>query len=131
MSSHFSTIGLSVDSAECLAALARRVAVESRTETIRARGGRYLRWAGDSGEELWVQADKTGGLVGANPHFSCKFVVHVRPSPLRERLAHGVDYTAIRPGARFTIHEGDRTVGFGTVVARHLNTPVPTNLAGC
>ncbi len=76
MPSHFSAIGFEVQSVEDLVALAKQVAPQAQVVPVKA--GRYLRWVGASGEELWLQADKTGAVIGMNPHFGGKSSVRVR-----------------------------------------------------
>jgi hypothetical protein len=75
MPSHFSTIGFEVQSNDQFVALARQVA--GTGETIAGKGGQYLRWSGGGGEELWLQVDGDGDLVGMNPHFSGRSSVRV------------------------------------------------------
>lgn len=67
MPSHFSTIGFDVQTQEGFVALARQVAEQA--QAIPAKPGQYLRWTGGSGEELWLQIDADGDLIGMNPHF--------------------------------------------------------------
>ncbi len=55
MPSHFSTIGLPVNDEDDFPALAHRVADSS--EAIDVGDGRYLRWASESGAEIWLQLD--------------------------------------------------------------------------
>ncbi len=76
MPSHFSTIGFEVQNQEGLIALVKQVAPQA--QAVPAKAGRYLRWVGTSGEELWLQEDKTGALIGINPHFRGKSSVRVR-----------------------------------------------------
>lgn len=68
MPSHFSTIGLPIDSQEEFLELANRLAAQC--EPIVVKSGRYLRWSSPSGAEAWLQVDRRGELVGMNPHFS-------------------------------------------------------------
>ena len=75
MPNHFATIGLPVETPADLSPLARRIVKSSRIfETDR---GDYLRWASDSGAEVWLQADIDKRLNGVHPHFSGKSVVRV------------------------------------------------------
>ncbi|QDU93643.1 hypothetical protein [Lignipirellula cremea] len=68
MTSHFSAIGLPVESEEDFLALANRVAEDS--EQIDVPGGSYLRWSSDSGAEIWLQLDGAEDLIGMTPHFA-------------------------------------------------------------
>jgi len=86
MASHFSSIGFSVGTPEAFVQLARQVS--SQATAVVVRGGRYLRWAGASGEELWLQLDSGDDLIGMNPHFS---------GPARVRV--GILERISRPGA--------------------------------
>jgi hypothetical protein len=75
MPSHFSTIGFEVGSNDQFVALARQIA--GMGQPVPGRGGQYLRWSGSGGEELWLQVDGDGDLVGMNPHFSGKSSLRV------------------------------------------------------
>ncbi len=75
MPSHFSIIGFALESQEQLVTLARRVCAVA--EPIRCGERRYLRWRGGSGEELWIQVNEDGALIGMNPHFSGKSALRV------------------------------------------------------
>lgn len=75
LASHLSALGFDVRTPEELVALARRVA--DRTEEHRVAAGRYLRWQGGGGEELWLQMSAAGALVGMHPHFGGKARVRV------------------------------------------------------
>ena len=68
MPSHFSTIGFTIESQEELVALAERAVVVA--EPVLTTSGRYLRYRSGGGEELWIQEDAGGGLIGINPHFT-------------------------------------------------------------
>lgn len=46
-------------------------------EAVRGVTGRYLRFRGGGGEELWLQEDADGALIGINPHFSGRGAVRV------------------------------------------------------
>lgn len=76
MVSHFSSIGFDVTSEEELISLAERVA--GWAQIIEVKPGRYLRWAPGTGEQLWLQLDRQGRLVGVHPHFAGKSSVRVR-----------------------------------------------------
>lgn len=67
MPSQFSAIGFRVSSGDSLASLASRVA--ERADTIEAGAGQYLRWAPESGEQLWLQLKHNGDAMGMTPHF--------------------------------------------------------------
>jgi hypothetical protein len=75
MPNHFSTIGFAVDSGDDVETLLQQVA--PLAHRIPAKGRTYLRWAGHCGEELWIQLDRAGQVLGANPHFSGKSMVRV------------------------------------------------------
>jgi hypothetical protein len=75
MPSHFSTIGFSVESQDDFVELAQQVV--GQAQAIPAKGGEYLRWKGGGGEELWLQVDRAGDLIGMNPHFTGKSSVRV------------------------------------------------------
>ncbi|MFO0593314.1 MAG: hypothetical protein U0441_37580 [Polyangiaceae bacterium] len=68
MPSHFSTIGFAIESQEELVALAEKALAV--VEPVQTTAGRYLRYRCGGGEELWIQEDEEGGLIGINPHFS-------------------------------------------------------------
>ncbi len=67
MPSHLSSIGFRVESEDDFGAIAERAA--ELAEPIKTKAGSYLRWRGASGAELWLQVDRSGDLVGMNPHF--------------------------------------------------------------
>jgi hypothetical protein len=86
MSSHLSSIGFPVASHEELVALARRITDDAvRVSTPR---GDYVRYRGEGGEELWLQLDHDGDLVGLTPHFAGKSRVRVA---LTDRLSRRSD----------------------------------------
>jgi hypothetical protein len=68
MPSHFSTIGLPLQSEEEFVTLANELAAESVRFDV--PGGYYLCWSSASGAELWIQVDAEDALIGMNPHFS-------------------------------------------------------------
>jgi hypothetical protein len=68
MPSHLSTLGFDVHTHEDFVSLAKQVADDA--EEIAAEGGRYLRWRGSAGQELWLQVGAEGSLVGMVPHFA-------------------------------------------------------------
>jgi hypothetical protein len=70
MPSHFSTVGFAVKTPEEFKALAERVL--GQAEAVAAERGEYRLWAGSGGEELWVQLDEKGDIIGMSPHFSGK-----------------------------------------------------------
>jgi hypothetical protein len=76
MPSHLSTIGFQVASEEELGQLAVRISRQATA--MNTRDGRYLHWAGRSGEELWLQLDKSKELIGMNPHYAGKSRIKVR-----------------------------------------------------
>lgn len=75
MQSHFSTIGLPIDSVDDYVALAEYAA--DRADDIDAIGGRYLQWSSNTGAELWLQVDRDDEILAMNPHFSGKSRVRV------------------------------------------------------
>jgi hypothetical protein len=75
MPSHLSSIGIRIDTREEFAALLDRVVPSCRKTPV--RGGAYLLWSGDDGEELWLQIDSDGQGLSMNPHFSGKSSVRV------------------------------------------------------
>jgi hypothetical protein len=87
MHNHFSTLGFEVQSGQELYALMQQVA--GQAQTIRVRRGRYLWWAGGSGEELWIQTDTHGRIVGANPHFRGQSSVRVGLTTRVRREGYG------------------------------------------
>ncbi len=86
MPSQFSAIGFHVTSGEELSALASRVAGEA--DTITVKGGEYLKWAPESGEQLWLQVSPKGDGMGMNPHFAGKSSVRVALESRVTRKAH-------------------------------------------
>jgi len=68
MPSHLSSIGFAVESAEELSKLVDRLS--SKAEPISVKTGKYLRWTGAGGEELWLQLNSRRELVGMSPHFA-------------------------------------------------------------
>jgi hypothetical protein len=86
MPSHLSTIGFPVETAEDFARLAEQIS-GAATE-VQVKAGRYLRWAGSAGEELWLQLSPRRELIGMNPHFSGASRVQVG---IVERVARAND----------------------------------------
>jgi hypothetical protein len=68
MPSHFSTIGLPIQSQEEMFDLAVRMIENSYT--IEVSEGSYLRWTSGSGAEIWLQVNNENSLVGMTPHFA-------------------------------------------------------------
>ena len=68
MPSHFSSIGLPVESEEDFAAFVEKAAQQALVYKVRE--GRYLRWASQTGAELWLHIDRAGDFVSAQPHFT-------------------------------------------------------------
>jgi hypothetical protein len=68
MPSHLSTIGFAVETGDDFARLAEQISAKA-TE-VQVKAGRYLRWTGSGGEELWLQLSSRRDLIGMNPHFS-------------------------------------------------------------
>ena len=75
MPSHFSTIGFALESQSDMADLVEKAVTAS--QEIRFGGGRYLRFRGGGGEEVWIQEGSDGAIVGINPHFTGRSVVRV------------------------------------------------------
>ena len=69
MPSHFSTIGFPVRNMEEYWALAKRAA-ETGVRNAAADGSALVRWAVDSGPEIWTHVNRAGDVVGAIPFFS-------------------------------------------------------------
>ena len=67
MMNHLSTIGFDVRNSEEFFSLAREVKQQSQVFSV--NNGQYLKWAGNDGEQLWIQVDKDDNLIGMNPHF--------------------------------------------------------------
>ncbi len=68
MPSHLYSIGFPLESAEEFGRLAEKLS--SKAEPISVKRGKYLRWAGAGGEELWLQVNAKRELVGMSPHFA-------------------------------------------------------------
>ncbi len=68
MASHFSSIGLVIDSVDEMLTVADRASVDA--EVLEVEGGRYLVWSSGEGPELWLQLDDEDNLVGMAPHFA-------------------------------------------------------------
>jgi hypothetical protein len=75
MASHFSCIGFTTDTLEDLQRLAETLA--GRADPVETAKGTYRRWRGSAGEEVWLQLDPAGGVVGMNPHFEGRSSVRV------------------------------------------------------
>lgn len=69
MSSHFSTIGFPIRNMEEYWALAKRAA-ETGVRNPTPDGSALVRWAVDSGPEIWTHLNRGGDLLGAVPFFS-------------------------------------------------------------
>jgi hypothetical protein len=82
VATHFSTIGLSINSdGELLECIER---VLPKAEKFPTPSGTYHRWADPSGAELWIQFNAENELVGVNPHFGGR-------SRVRALLTHSID----------------------------------------
>lgn len=46
-------------------------------QSYKVKGGRYLRWSGEAGEELWFFVDAANQLVGVAPHYAGESRVRV------------------------------------------------------
>jgi hypothetical protein len=72
---HFSTLGLPVESEEQFVDLAQQAAQDC--ELYESPHGRYLRGETACGAELWLQLDDDDNLLGMNPYFAGKSRVRV------------------------------------------------------
>lgn len=86
MPSHFSSIGMPVESEEDLLELAERAAEDATP--LDAGDGTYLRWSSPGGAEVWLQIDADNQLIGMQPHFAGRSAVRVR---LTNRLTRSKD----------------------------------------
>ena len=68
--SHFSTIGIRVETEDEFKSLANQMASQARS--IDVPEGRYLHWSSPSGAEVWIQLDNNHHLIGMTPHFAGK-----------------------------------------------------------
>ncbi|MEZ4451185.1 MAG: hypothetical protein R3B09_17030 [Nannocystaceae bacterium] len=68
MASHFSSIGLTIESVDEMLTVADRAAIDA--EVVDVDGGRYLVWTAGDGPELWLQLDDEDNLIGMAPHFA-------------------------------------------------------------
>ena len=75
MPSRFSTIGFPLLDLSEFSDLATHLAAEA--QRIPVSGGTYLLWAGLGGEQVWLQGDSDGYLVGLTLHFAGKSQVSV------------------------------------------------------
>jgi hypothetical protein len=71
----FSTIGFPIQDESEFSDLATHLAAEA--QRIPVSGGTYLLWASPGGEQVWLQGDSDGYLVGMTPHFAGKSQVSV------------------------------------------------------
>ena len=86
MASNLSSLGFDVPDAAAMRELVMLAATEG--EPFDVAVGRYVRWSPGAGAELWVQIDRSGAIIGFNPHLA--------GSPgFRVRIESWVD----RPGA--------------------------------
>lgn len=76
MASHFSSLGMPIETEEDLQKLLNRMAKDARVIDVEA--GRYLCWTSDSGAETWVQLTHANEFVGFNPHYAGKGRMPVR-----------------------------------------------------
>ena len=79
----FSTIGFPLQDESDFSDLATRLAAES--QRIPVSGGAYLLWASPGGEQVWLQGDSDGYLVGMTPHFAGKSQVSVSVGSILRR----------------------------------------------
>ena len=75
MGSHFSAIGFDLHGDGAVAELVTQVA--PRALSVRVQSGRYLRWIGGAGEELWIQVSRRNEIVGLTPYFNGKSSMRV------------------------------------------------------
>jgi hypothetical protein len=75
MASHFTMIGLPVESAEDMDALAKRIGPVA--EPLAAPNGTYLQWKDPSGAELWLQTDAKNEIIGMTPFYAGRSSVRV------------------------------------------------------
>ena len=81
MATHFSTIGLSIQTdAELVECIER---ILPTAEKFPTPSGTYHRWRDPSGAELWIQFNAENELVGVNPHFGGR-------SRVRALLTHSI-----------------------------------------
>ena len=73
MPSHFSTIGMPVETPDDMTRILEKAAENAREIVVAS--GRYLNWASDEGAELWLQIDNDDNLVGVTPYFRGKAVM--------------------------------------------------------
>jgi hypothetical protein len=88
LATHFSTIGLPINTDEELMDCVNRVFPQS--ESIPTGVGTYMRWADPSGAELWLQLNAENELIGVNPHFGGR-------SRVRVLLTHPIDVGSQSP----------------------------------
>ena len=77
MPSHFSSIGLLVESEDDLRSIVESVGSDSIS--LPSANGNYFQWASPCGAELWIQANNENEIEGVNPHFA-------GPARLKARL---------------------------------------------
>jgi hypothetical protein len=75
MASHLSSIGFHVETEEDFGRLVA-LAVEGG-ESFDAPAGSYVLWSPGKGVELWFQFNRDGEIVGLNPHFAGRALMHV------------------------------------------------------
>lgn len=75
MATHFSTIGFPLQTPEDFRKLADTVTGQG--EVFDCPTGRYVRWAGDCGAELWVQYSHDGRFLDIQPHFSAQATMRI------------------------------------------------------
>lgn len=108
MPSHWSTIGFDVKTLEDAAALARMLIDDA--QSIRTNAGQYLRLRGGNGEEVWLQVNAKGEVVGINPHFEGEATMRVglvsRVQREDDGLLDGALYAWADPQADDAITDG-------------------------
>ena len=75
MPSHFSTIGLPIESEQEMLELAKKASEEARE--IPCSYGYYLKWSSAEGAELWLHIDNDNNLVGLTPSFSGESTIKI------------------------------------------------------
>lgn len=127
MPSHLSSIGFPLERPEELGELADRVGPNA--SALAVKKGRYFRWTGSGGEELWLQVNAHGELIGINPHFDGQSRIRVgvttRVSRKRDTELDGAFHAWASPGEEPT--DGAYPFIFDTPdAASYLDLEVPS-----
>ena len=86
MATHFSSLGFPLEQRRDFLELAEQVAEVA--EVLPCSRGRYLRWSGQSGIELWLQFDSHNRFLDIQPHFAG---LSVMPLGITERYPRPTD----------------------------------------